>query len=146
MEELNNNADKFLELIRKSKRGKFKIYVGMSAGVGKTYRMLQEAHALLRSCVDVRIGYIETHNRPETHVLLEGLPVIPRRKLFYRGKELDEMDVRAIINLHPEIVIVDELAHTNVGGSINEKRWQDVAEILNAGINVISAMNIQHIE
>ena len=146
MEELNNNAEKFLDLIRKAKRGKFKIYVGMSAGVGKTYRMLQEAHALLRNGVDVKIGYIETHNRLETHALLEGLPMIPRRKLFYRGKELDEMDVRAVINAHPEVVIIDELAHTNVSGSINEKRWQDVTEILNAGINVISAMNIQHIE
>jgi two-component system sensor histidine kinase KdpD len=146
MAEQDGNAEKFLELIRKAKRGKFKIYIGMSAGVGKSFRMLQEAHALLKSGIDVKIGYIETHNRPETRALLEGLPIIPRRKLFYKGKELDEMDVRAIVNIHPEVVIVDELAHTNVEGSINEKRWQDVAEILNAGINVISAVNIQHIE
>lgn len=118
----------------------------MSAGVGKTYRMLQEAHALLRNGVDIKIGYIETHNRKETHGLLDGLPVIPRRKLFYKGKELEEMDVQAILNLHPEVVIVDELAHTNIEGSQNEKRWQDVMDILNAGINVISAVNIQHIE
>ena len=146
MPELEKNAEQFLELIRKAKRGKFKIYIGMSAGVGKTYRMLQEAHALFKSAVDVQIGYIETHNRVETHALVEGLPMIPRKKLFYKGKELEEMDVRAIINIHPEVVIVDELAHTNIEGSINEKRWQDVAEILNAGISVISAMNIQHIE
>ncbi len=146
MEEERQSAEKFLELIRQSKRGKFKIYVGMSAGVGKTYRMLQEAHSLLQNDVDVKIGYIETHNRTETHALLAGLPVIPRRKLFYKGKELDEMDVQAIINAHPEVVIVDELAHTNVEGSKNEKRWQDVAELLDAGISVISAMNIQHIE
>ena len=146
MPELEKNAEQFLELIRKAKRGKFKIYIGMSAGVGKTYRMLQEAHALFRNAVDVQIGYIETHNRVETHALVEGLPMIPRKKIFYKGKELEEMDVRAIINIHPEVVIVDELAHTNVEGSINEKRWQDVAEILNAGISVISAMNIQHIE
>jgi two-component system sensor histidine kinase KdpD len=146
MSEQDANAEKFLDLIRKAKKGKFKVYVGMSAGVGKTYRMLQEAHALLKSGVDVKIGYIETHNRLETHALLEGLPVIPRRKLFYKGKELDEMDVRAVVNAHPEVVVIDELAHTNVEGSINEKRWQDVAEILNAGINVISAVNIQHIE
>ena len=110
----------------------------MSAGVGKTYRMLQEAHTLLRNGIDVKIGYIETHNRKETHELLEGLPLIPRRKLFYKGKELEELDVQAVINLHPEVVIVDELAHTNIEGSKNEKRWQDVMDILEAGINVIS--------
>ena len=136
----------FLELIRRSKRGKFKIYIGMSAGVGKTYRMLQEAHMLFKNNVDVQIGYVETHNRKETHDLLEGLPLIPRRKIFYKGKELEEMDVQSIINIHPEIVIVDELAHSNIEGSKNEKRWQDVMEILETGINVISAVNIQHIE
>ena len=146
MEELKKSAQEFLELIKKSRRGKFKIYIGMSAGVGKTYRMLQEAHALLRNGIDVKIGYIETHNRKETHELLEGLPIIPRRKLFYKGKELEELDVAAVINLRPEVVIVDELAHTNIEGSKNEKRWQDVRDILDAGINVISAVNIQHIE
>ncbi len=136
----------FLDLIRASRRGKFKIYIGMSAGVGKTYRMLQEAQTLLRNGVDVKIGYVETHGRKETEVQLQGLPVLPRRKLFYKGKELDELDVQAVINLHPEVVIIDELAHTNIEGSQNEKRWQDVMEVLNAGINVISAVNIQHIE
>ncbi len=118
----------------------------MSAGVGKTYRMLQEAHSLLRNGVDVKIGYVETHGRKETVALLEGLPVIPRRNLFYKGKELEEMDLEAILNLHPEIVVVDELAHTNIEGSKNAKRWQDVLDILNAGISVISAVNIQHLE
>lgn len=146
MPDRDKNVEHFIELIRQSRRGKFKIYIGMSAGVGKTYRMLQEAHTLLRNGVDVKIGYIETHNRKETHALLEGLPVIPRRKLFYKGKELDELDVQAILNLHPEVVIVDELAHTNIEGSKNEKRWQDIMDILDAGINVISAVNIQHIE
>lgn len=122
------------------------MYIGMSAGVGKTYRMLQEAKTLLRNGIDVKIGFIETHNRKETHDLLEGLPIVPRKKLFYKGKELEEMDVQAIINLRPEVVIVDELAHTNIEGSKNEKRWQDVLDILSAGINVISAVNIQHIE
>ena len=136
----------FLDLIRQSRRGKFKIYIGMSAGVGKTYRMLQEAQTLLRNGVDVKVGYVETHGRKETEVQLQGLPVLPRRKLFYKGKELDEMDVQGIINLHPEVVVIDELAHTNIEGSVNEKRWQDVMEVLNAGINVISAVNIQHIE
>ncbi|MFB0497625.1 sensor protein KdpD [Mucilaginibacter sp. Mucisp84] len=140
------SVEHFLELIKKSRRGKFKVYIGMSAGVGKTYRMLQEAQTLLRNGIDVKIGYIETHNRKETHALLEGLPVIPRRKLFYKGKELEEMDLKAVISLRPEVVIVDELAHTNIEGSSNEKRWQDVLEILNAGINVISAVNIQHME
>ena len=146
MPEQEKNAEQFLDLIRKSRRGKFKIYIGMSAGVGKTYRMLQEAQTLLRNGIDIKIGYIETHNRSETHALLDGLPVIPRRKLFYKGKELEELDVQAILNLHPEVVIVDELAHTNIEGSKNEKRWQDVMDILDAGINVISAVNIQHIE
>lgn len=144
--EKENNVQHFLDLIKKSRRGKFKIYIGMSAGVGKTYRMLQEAHALLRNGIDVKIGYVETHNRIETQALLDGLPVIPRRKLFYKGKELEELDVQAVINLRPEVVIVDELAHTNIEGSKNDKRWQDVIEILEAGINVISAVNIQHIE
>lgn len=141
-----HSAEYFLNLIRKSKRGKFKIYLGMSAGVGKSYRMLQEAHSLLRSGVDVQIGYIETHGRAETHALITGLLQIPRRTTFYKGKELEEMDLQAILNRHPEVVIVDELAHTNIEGSKNEKRWQDVQEILQAGINVVSAMNIQHIE
>jgi len=136
----------FLDLIRQSRRGKFKIYIGMSAGIGKTYRMLQEAQTLLRNGVDVKIGYVETHGRSETEDLLQGLPVLPRRRLFYKGKELEELDVQGVINLHPEVVIVDELAHSNIEGSNNEKRWQDVLDILDAGINVISAVNIQHIE
>ncbi|WP_420197293.1 sensor protein KdpD [Chryseobacterium camelliae] len=146
MSEGGNSAEDFLTLIKNSRRGKFKVYIGMSAGVGKTYRMLQEAHALLENGIDVKIGYIETHNRKETHALLEGLSIIPRRKLFYKGKELEELDVQAVLNLRPEVVIVDELAHTNIEGSKNEKRWQDVMEILDSGINVISAVNIQHIE
>lgn len=146
MEETKKSAQEFLNLIKKSKRGKFKVYIGMSAGVGKTYRMLQESHTLLKNGIDVKIGFIETHNRKETHDLLAGLPLIPRRKIFYKGKELEEMDVSAVINARPEVVIVDELAHTNIEGSKNEKRWQDVLEILEAGISVISALNIQHIE
>jgi two-component system, OmpR family, sensor histidine kinase KdpD len=146
MSEKDQTVQYFLDLINKSKLGKFKVYIGMSAGVGKSFRMLQEAHSLLRNGIDVKIGFIETHNRKETHDLLDGLPIIPRRKLFYKGKELEEMDVQAIINARPEVVIVDELAHTNIEGSKNEKRWQDVMDILSAGINVISAVNIQHIE
>lgn len=136
----------FLDLLKKSRRGNFKIYIGMIAGVGKSYRMLQEAHELLRGGINVQIGFIETHGRVETEALVEGLPVMPRRKLFYKGKEVEEMDLQAILTLHPEVVIVDELAHTNVEGSANEKRWQDVEEILEAGISVITAVNIQHLE
>jgi two-component system, OmpR family, sensor histidine kinase KdpD len=139
-------ANKWLEKIQQQKKGKLKIYIGMSAGVGKSYRMLQEAHTLLRNGVNIKVGYIETHGRKETEALVEGLPVLPRRKVFYKGKQLDELDVQAILLLQPNIVIVDELAHTNIPGSKNEKRWQDVIDLLEAGINVISAVNIQHIE
>ena len=142
----DNNAQRFLEMIRRSRRGKFKVYIGMIAGVGKSWRMLKEAHEMLEDGVDIQIGYIETHGRAGTSALVEGLPLIPRKKIFYKGKELEEMDLDAILQIHPEVVIVDELAHTNVEGSRNQKRWQDVMELLDAGINVISAINIQHIE
>ena len=140
------NPEYFLNMIKKSRRGKLKLYIGMIAGVGKTYRMLNEAHSLLRNGVDVRIGYIETHGREETAALLTGIPEIPRKKIFYKGKEIEEMDLDAIIMQHPEVVLVDELAHTNLEGSKNKKRWQDVNDILDMGINVISAVNIQHFE
>lgn len=140
------NVRHFLNLIKRSQRGVFKIYIGMIAGVGKTYKMLQEAHEMLDNGIDVQIGYVETHGRVGTEAQLKGLPVIPRKKIFYEGKELEEMDLDAILQLHPELVIVDELAHTNVDGCRNEKRWQDVMDLLEAGINVISAVNIQHIE
>jgi two-component system sensor histidine kinase KdpD len=146
MAEQDSTVKTFIELVKKSRRGKFKIYIGMSAGVGKTYRMLQEAHALLRNGIDIQIGYVETHNRAETQALVAGIPFIPRRNVFYKGKELDEMDLHAILNRHPEVVIVDELAHSNIEGSKNSKRWQDVLDILEAGISVISAVNIQHLE
>lgn len=146
MKKKEENVQYFLDLIKNSRRGKFKLYIGMIAGVGKSYRMLQEAHEMLENGVDVQIGYIETHGRAGTEALLEGLPVIPRKKVFYKGKELEEMDLETIIRLQPELVIVDELAHTNIEGSRNEKRWQDVIDLLDAGINVISAVNIQHIE
>lgn len=143
---MKRNAQQFLELIKRSQRGKFKLYIGMIAGVGKTCRMLQDAHDMLECGVDIQIGYIETHGRQGTESLLAGLPIIPRKRIFYKGKEVEEMDIDAILQIHPQIVIVDELAHSNIEGSRNEKRWQDVMEILDAGINVISAVNIQHIE
>ncbi len=148
MTEKQHSPEEWLQKIggSRNEKGKLKVYIGMSAGVGKTYRMLQEAHQLLKDGVDVRIGYIETHNRKETHALVEGLPLIPRREVFYKGKRLEELDVQAILLVHPEVVLIDELAHSNIPGSKNEKRWQDVLDVLNAGINVISAINIQHIE
>lgn len=148
-EEISNKeaaVEHFLGLIRKSRRGKFKLYIGMAAGVGKTYRMLEEAHQLLEKDVDVKIGIIETHGREETAELTEGIPRIPMKEVFYKGKKLKEMDVEAIKLDKPEVILVDELAHTNIPGSKNEKRWQDVVELLNAKINVISTVNIQHLE
>lgn len=128
------------------KRGRLKVYIGMSAGVGKTFRMLEEAHDMLTKGVNIQIGLVETHGRAETHALLDGLPLIPRREVFYKGKRLDEFDLNAALLLHPDWVIVDELAHTNIPGSRHEKRWQDVLELIDAGINVITAVNIQHME
>lgn len=145
-DERSKAADKYLESLKQSEKGRLKIYIGMSAGVGKTYRMLQEAHAMLKNGINVAVGYAETHGRKETEYLLEGLPVIPRREAFYKGKLLQELDVSSVIILHPEWVIIDELAHSNIPGSRNEKRFQDVIDILDAGINVITAVNIQHIE
>lgn len=145
-ENREQRVQQFLKLNQNSGRGRLKIYIGMSAGVGKSYRMLQEAHNLARNGVNIKIGFIETHGRKETEALIEGLPVIPRREVFYKGKKLDELDVQAILLLHPEVVIIDELAHSNIPGSKNGKRWQDVLDVLDAGIDVITAVNIQHIE
>lgn len=141
-----DRADSFLRMIRKSQRGRLKIYLGYSAGVGKTCEMLVEAHRLRGSGVDVAAGIVETHGRKETAALLEGLEVIPRKKISYRGIEIEEMDVDAILARRPEVVLVDELAHTNAPGGRNKKRYQDVEEILSAGIHVISTLNVQHLE
>ena len=129
-----------------SQRGRLKVYIGMSAGVGKSYRMLEEAHELLAKGVNIQVGFVETHNRAETHALLDGLPVIPRREVYYKGKRLEEFDLNATLLLHPAKVIVDELAHSNAPGSKHAKRYQDVLELLDNGIDVITAVNIQHIE
>jgi two-component system sensor histidine kinase KdpD len=147
MDEINEHSvQDYFNSTAKKKRGKLKIYIGMSAGVGKTFRMLQEAHALQRSGVNVKVALVETHGRNETEALLEGLSMIPRRDVFYKGKRLDELDVQSILLLEPQVVIVDELAHSNIPGSKNEKRWQDVIDLITAGIDVITAVNIQHIE
>lgn len=118
----------------------------MSAGVGKTYRMLEETQRLTKAGVNVKVAYVETHGRIETESLVNGLSLIPRREVFYKGKRVEELDVQAVLLLHPKIVIIDELAHSNIPGSKNEKRWQDVLDVLDAGIDVITAVNIQHIE
>jgi two-component system sensor histidine kinase KdpD len=139
-------AEDFLEVVQRARRGGLKLYIGFAAGVGKTYRMLEEARALKKRGVDVVLGYIETHGRAETAALVDGLEVIPRRRIEYRGVPVEEMDLDAILARKPEVCIVDEIPHTNVPGSKNRKRYQDVLDILAAGINVIGALNIQHLE
>jgi two-component system sensor histidine kinase KdpD len=141
-----SRADDFLELVERSKRGRLKLYIGFAAGVGKTYRMLEEAHALGKRSVDIVVGFVETHGRAETQALIEGLEVIPRRQIEYRGVVIEEMSLNNILKRSPAVTIVDELAHTNVPGSRNRKRYQDVLELLDAGINVIGAFNVQHLE
>jgi two-component system, OmpR family, sensor histidine kinase KdpD len=141
-----NRADNFLRLIRRSQRGRLKIYLGYAAGVGKTYQMLLEGHRIKEDGIDLAVGLVETHGRGETEALLVKLPMIARRKVTYRGIEIEEMDLEAILSRRPNVVLVDELAHTNVPGSKNDKRYQDVEELLAAGIHVISTLNIQHLE
>ena len=139
-------SEQFLALIRDQQRGRLKVYLGFAPGVGKTYEMLQEAHRLKRQGVDVVIGIVETHNRAETAALTEGLEQVPRRKVEYRGVTLEEMDLDAVLKRRPTVALVDELAHTNAPGSRHPKRYQDVEELLRAGIHVISTLNIQHLE
>jgi two-component system sensor histidine kinase KdpD len=140
------SAESMLARIKETEQARLRIYIGAAAGVGKSYQMLEECHELKRQGVDVVLGFIEPHGRIETETLVEGLEQIPRKRMEYRGATFEELDVDAVIARHPSIVIVDELAHTNVPGSKNEKRYQDVLEILEAGISVITAVNIQHIE
>src|SRR5262249_11415549 len=135
-----------LEAARQEARGKLKVFLGAAPGVGKTYAMLQEAQQKRRDGIDVVIGVVETHGRAETQALLEGLPVVPRREIAYKGRALTEMDIDAILRRRPALVLVDELAHTNARGSRHDKRYLDVEELLEAGISVYSTINIQHIE
>ncbi|HEX9083989.1 MAG TPA: universal stress protein [Gemmatimonadaceae bacterium] len=136
----------FVELLKSRERGKLKVYIGSAAGVGKTFRMLQEAHDLRRRGIDVVVGFVETHGRAETASQIGDMEVIPRRQIAYRGVTLEEMDIDAVIARAPGVVIVDELAHTNVPGSRHAKRWQDVELLRDEGISVISAVNVQHLE
>ena len=139
-------AEDFLELVQKSKRGRLKLYIGFAAGVGKTYRMLEEAHALKKRGVDVVVGFIETHGRAETAALIEGLEIVPLRRIEYRGVVVEEMSLNEILKRKPEVALVDELAHTNPPDSRNKRRYLDVLELIDAGINVIGAFNVQHLE
>jgi two-component system sensor histidine kinase KdpD len=139
-------ADALLARLKDQERARLRVYIGAAPGVGKTYEMLQEAHALRARGLDVVVGFVETYSRRDTEAQIRDLEVIPRRKIEYRGVVLEEMDVDAIIRRRPQACVVDELAHTNVAGSRNAKRYQDVLEILDAGIHVMTAVNIQHLE
>ena len=138
--------EQFLSLIRDQQRGRLKVYLGFAPGVGKTYEMLQEGHRLKRQGVDLVVGMVETHNRAETIALAEGLEQVPRRHIEYKGVTLDEMDLDAVLKRRPTVALVDELAHTNAPGSRHAKRYQDVEDLIRAGINVITTMNVQHLE
>ena len=142
----DTSAERFLRLVQAKRRGTLKVYLGLAAGVGKTYRMLQEAHDLHQHGVDVLLGYVETHGRAGTVAELKNVPLLPRKHVFYKGRSLEEMDVEGILQRRPQVVIVDELAHSNVPGSRHEKRWQDVEFLVAHGISVITAVNVQHLE
>ncbi len=139
-------ADTFLRLIRRAGRGRLKVYLGYGAGVGKTYQMLLEGHRLKDEGIDAVVGLVETHGRAETAKLIEGLDLVPRRRQEYRGVVLEEMDLNAVLARKPQVALIDELAHTNIPGSRNPKRYQDVLDILAEGIHVITTLNIQHLE
>jgi two-component system, OmpR family, sensor histidine kinase KdpD len=143
---IERKPDSFLRMIRRSQRGRLKIYLGYGAGVGKTYQMLLEGHRLKAEGIDVVVGLVETHGRADTINLTEGLEIVPRHREEYRGVVLEEMDVDAVLARKPEVALIDELAHTNAPRSRNPKRYQDVQDILAAGIHVITTLNIQHLE
>lgn len=136
----------FLGLIRRQQRGRLKVYLGFAPGVGKTYEMLQEGHRLRKQGIDAVVGVVETHGRADTAALLAGLEPVPTRAIEYRGVTLEEMDLDAVLARRPTVALVDELAHTNAPGSRHAKRYEDVDELLRAGIHVITTMNVQHLE
>ncbi|MBC1357066.1 KdpD-like non-kinase potassium sensor [Listeria booriae] len=138
--------EELLEEIERLKKGKLKIYIGSAPGVGKTYRMLTEAHELAKEGIDVVIGLVETHNREETAAMIGDLEIIPLKSIDYKSTTFHDLDVEAIIARNPDVVVIDELAHSNIPGSKHAKRFQDVLEILDHRINVLSAVNIQHLE
>jgi two-component system sensor histidine kinase KdpD len=140
------SADALLARLKEKDRARLRVYIGAAPGVGKTYQMLQEAHALRAGGIDVVIGVVETYGRAETEAQVKDLEIVPKRTVRYRGATLDELDVDAIIRRRPKVCVVDELAHSNVPGSRNAKRYEDVLELLDAGIDVMTAVNIQHLE
>lgn len=147
--DIRPTADEMLARVRAdmpSTRGRLRVYLGMAPGVGKTYKMLDEGHRRIGRGTDLVVGFVEPHERPHTIELLEGLEIVPRRRIEYRGVVVEEMDTDAIIRRHPTVALVDELAHTNLPGSAREKRWQDVEVIRDAGIHVVTTMNVQHLE
>jgi len=146
MNQVENKADTFLRMIRRSQRGRLKIYLGYAAGVGKTYQMLEEGQALKSQAYDVVIGYFESHGRTETIAKSEGLESVPRLEIQYRGSVFEEMNTEAILARRPRICLVDEFAHTNIPGSPRMKRWEDVEVLRNAGIHILTTMNVQHLE
>lgn len=141
-----HSPEDFLHLIQKQARGKLKVYLGSSAGVGKTYSMLVEGNRLRNRGVDIVVGYVEPHERPETTAQIDKLEIIPPRVTLYHGIEIREMDLDAILLRKPTVVLVDEFAHTNAPGSKNHKRYEDVLELLDSGISVITTLNVQHLE
>jgi two-component system sensor histidine kinase KdpD len=146
MSQQRPTADALLARVHEHERARLRIYIGAAPGVGKTYEMLQEAHVLRARGLDVVVGYIETYGRRDTEAQIKDLEIVPRRRIDYRGAAMEEMDVDAIVRRRPQVCVVDELAHTNVPGSRHAKRYQDVLEILDAGIHVMTAVNIQHLE
>ncbi|MFC6205087.1 sensor histidine kinase KdpD [Psychrobacter urativorans] len=150
MHDIRPTPEQLLQQIKQQEnalsRGKLKIFFGSSAGVGKTYDMLSSAHQAQAHGLNVLVGIVETHGRSETAALLEGLTLLPLQKIEYRGKILEEFDIDAALAIHPDILLVDELAHSNVSGSRHPKRWHDVEELLKAGITVYTTLNVQHLE
>lgn len=140
------SPESLLAMVQENERAKLRVYIGAAAGVGKTWQMLEDAHQLREQGIDVVIGVVETHGRTETAEQIKDLEIIPPKRIEYRGNTFEEMDLEGILARRPAVVIVDELAHTNIAGSKNEKRYEDVLELLDHGIAVITAMNIQHIE
>ena len=139
-------GEQALAKLQTAERARLRIYIGAAPGVGKTYSMIEDAHAFRREDIDVVVGFVETHGRADTEALLQDLPIIPRRRVEYRGVILEEMDVEAILARKPQLCVVDELAHTNAPGGRHDKRYQDVLDLLDAGIGVLTAVNIQHLE
>jgi two-component system, OmpR family, sensor histidine kinase KdpD len=139
-------GEQMLAKLHADRRDRLRIYIGAAPGVGKTYSMLEDAHTFKREGIDVVVGFVETYGRAETEAQIRDLEVVPRRQIKYRGVVLEEMDVEAILRRRPQLCVVDELAHTNVPGSKHEKRYQDVLELLDANIGVLTAVNIQHLE